>query len=53
MTTCKKTCRASDIERLVGEMKSWQQRLGDTLSLTVENPIQKEIDLIWGVSIAG
>jgi arylsulfatase A-like enzyme len=37
--------RASDIERLVGEMKSWQARLGDTLPLTVENPMPKEIDL--------
>ena len=36
---------ANDIERLIGEMKSWQQKLGDTVSLTVDNPIQKEIDL--------
>jgi arylsulfatase A-like enzyme len=37
--------RASDIDRLLGEMKAWQQRLGDTLPLTVETPLQKEIDL--------
>ena len=37
--------RSSDIERLVCEMKAWQQRLGDTLPLTVETPKQKEIDL--------
>ncbi len=37
--------RASDIDKLLGEMKAWQQRLGDTLPLTVETPLQKEIDL--------
>jgi hypothetical protein len=38
--------RAKDVNRLLGEMKRWQTRLGDTVPLSVQNPKAKEIDLI-------
>ncbi|MDG1992840.1 MAG: sulfatase-like hydrolase/transferase [Pirellulales bacterium] len=37
--------RAEDVDRLLGEMKRWQKRLGDTLPLSVEDPKPKEINL--------
>ena len=37
--------RSEDVNRLVAQMKQWQQRLGDTLPLSVENPKPKEINL--------
>ena len=38
--------RAKDVNRLLGEMKRWQTRLGDTVPLSVQNPKAKEINLI-------
>ena len=37
--------RSEDVNRLLAQMKQWQQRLGDTLPLSVENPKPKEINL--------
>ncbi len=37
--------RSKDVKRLLAQMKQWQQRLGDTLPLSVENPKPKGINL--------
>ena len=36
---------ANDVERLIGEMKRWQKKLGDTVSLSTDNPKPKAINL--------
>ena len=35
---------ASHVERLMAEMRQWQSRLGDTQTLTVDNPKSLEVD---------
>ena len=41
----KKPERANDVDRLISQMRGWQERLGDTLPLTVEDPSPKKLDL--------